>query len=127
MFESAWFQKNVVSLYRKTTKKKGKVMSTAALTGLRDYLYDTLSPANMLWLSTQLADYAKKKEDAPMKCYTKAELNALLDEAEANIAAGNTISDEEVWRELEEEFAKEDAEEDTRYASYIEELQREAI
>ena len=86
-------------------------MSTSTLTGLRDYLYDTLSPANMLWLSTQLADYAKKKEEAPLKRYTKAELNALLDEAEANIAAGNTIPGEEVWRELEEEFAKEDAEE----------------
>lgn len=103
-------------------------MSTSALTGLRDYLYDTLSPANMLWLSTQLAEYAKKKEEMPLKRYTKAELNALLDEAEANIAAGNTISGEEVWRELEEEFAREDAEEDARYAaSYIEELQREAV
>lgn len=103
-------------------------MSTSTLTGLRDYLYDTLSPANMLWLSTQLADYAKKKEEAPLKRYTKAELNALLDEAETNIASGNTIPGEEVWRELEEEFAREDAEEDARYAaSYIEELQREAV
>ena len=103
-------------------------MSTTTLTGLRDYLYDTLSPANMLWLSTQLADYAKKKEVAPLKRHTKAELNALLDEAEANIAAGNTSPGEEVWRELEEEFAKEDAEEEARStASYIEELQREAV
>lgn len=103
-------------------------MSTSTLTGLRDYLYDTLSPANMLWLSTQLADYAKKKEEAPLKRYTKAELNALLDEAETNIASGNTIPGEEVWRELEEEFAREDAEEDARYAaSYIEELQRKDV
>lgn len=83
-------------------------MSTTALTNLRDYLTGTLSPANMLWLSTQLADYAKKKEEAPLKRYTKAELNALLDEAEANIVAGNTIPSEEVWSELEEEFARED-------------------
>ena len=62
-------------------------------------------------------------EGYPYKRYTKAELNALLDEAEANIAAGNTIPGEEVWRELEEEFAREDAEEDAQYAaSYIEEL-----
>ena len=113
---------------QKTTKKKGKVMSTAALTNLRDYLTGTLSSANMLWLSEQLADFAKKKEEAPLKRYTKAELNALLDEAEANIAAGNTIPGEEVWSELEEEFARVDAEEDARYAaSYVEELQREAI
>ena len=67
-------------------------------------------------------------EGYPYKRYTKAELNALLDEAEANIAAGNTIPGEEVWRELEEEFAREDAEEDARHAaSYIEELQHEAV
>ena len=103
-------------------------MSTAALTNLRDYLTGTLSPANMLWLSVQLADYAKKKEAAPLKRYTKAELNALLDEAEANIAAGNTIPGEEVWRELEDEFAREDAEEDARHAaSYIDELRHEAV
>ena len=92
-------------------------MSTATLTNLRDYLTGTLSSANMLWLSEQLADYAKKKEEAPLKRYTKAELNALLDEAEANIAAGNTIPGEEVWRELEEEFAREDAEEDACYTA----------
>ncbi|MBO7545741.1 MAG: hypothetical protein J6T19_03425, partial [Paludibacteraceae bacterium] len=87
------------------------VMSTAALTNLRDYLTGTLSPANMLWLSTELADYAKKKEVAPLKRYTKAELNAMLDEAEAEIAAGKGIPDEEVWRKYDEEFALEEQEE----------------
>lgn len=86
-------------------------MSTAALTNLRDYLTGTLSPANMLWLSTELADYAKKKEVAPLKRYTKAELNAMLDEAEAEIAAGKGIPDEEVWRKYDEEFALEEQEE----------------
>ena len=83
-------------------------MSTAALTNLRDYLTGTLSPANMLWLSTELADYAKKKEAAPLKRYTKAELNAMLDEAEADFAAGKGIPDEEVWREWDEELAREE-------------------
>ena len=86
-------------------------MSTAALTNLRDYLTGTLSPANLLWLSTELADYAKKKEVAPLKRYTKAELNAMLDEAEAEIAAGKGIPDEEVWRKYDEEFALEEQEE----------------
>ena len=40
-------------------------MSTATLTNLRDYLTGTLSTANMLWLSEQLADYAKKKAAPP--------------------------------------------------------------
>ena len=42
--------------------------------------------------------------------------------------SNNTIPGEEMWRELEEEFAREDAEEDAQYAtSYIEVLQREAV
>jgi hypothetical protein len=51
----------------------------------------------------------------------------MLDEAEANIAAGKVIDDEEVWRELEEEFAREDAEEDTRRVYFVEESQLEAV
>ena len=87
-------------------------MSTATLTNLRDYLTGTLSPANMLWLSTQLADYAKKKEaEYPLKRYTMEEINAMLDEAEAEIAAGKGIPDEEVWRKYDEEFALEEQDE----------------
>ena len=66
--------------------------------------------------------------DYPYKRYTKEELNAMLDKAEANFAAGNVIDDEDVWRELEEEFAKEDAEvEAQRTGSYIEEEQLVAV
>ena len=87
-------------------------MSTTALTNLRDYLTGTLSPANMLWLSTQLADYAKKKkEEYPLKRYTKAELNAMLDEAEAEIAAGKGTPHEEVMREMDEEIERWEQEE----------------
>lgn len=38
------------------------------------------------------------------KRYTKAELNAMLDEAEANFEAGLGIPDEEAWDDLEEEL-----------------------
>ena len=85
-------------------------MSTATLTNLRDYLTGTLSPANMLWLSTQLADFAKKKEKAPLKRYTMDEINTMLDEAEADFAAGKGIPDEEVWRKWDEELAREEQE-----------------
>ena len=101
-------------------------MSTTALTNLRDYLTGTLSPDDMMWLATQLTEYTKK-EDHSLKPYTKEEINSMLDEAEANIAAGNVIDDEEVWRELEEEFAREDAEEDTRRVYFVEESQLEAV
>ena len=37
-------------------------------------------------------------EGYPYKHHTKAELNAMLDEAEAEIAAGGGIPDEEAWQ-----------------------------
>lgn len=43
-------------------------------------------------------------EGYPYKRYTKAELNAMIDEAEAEIAAGGGIPDEEAWDDLEEEI-----------------------
>lgn len=56
-------------------------MSTSTLTGLHEYLHDTLTPAR---------------------------INAILDEAERQIAAGETVSDEETWRKYDEEFAREE-------------------
>ena len=46
-------------------------------------------------------------EGYPYKRYTKVELNAMLDEAEDNFAAGRGIPDEEAWDDLEEELALE--------------------
>ena len=43
-------------------------------------------------------------EGYPYKRHTKAELNAMLDEAETEIAAGGGIPDEEAWDDLEEEI-----------------------
>jgi len=84
-------------------------MSTATLSGLRDYLYNTLSPANMLWLGTQLTEYAQKVEHSP-KPYTMEEINARLDLAEADFAAGKGIPDEEAWEELNEDILQENQE-----------------
>ena len=50
-------------------------------------------------------------EGYPYKRHTKAELNAMLDEAEAEIAAGGGIDDEDLRREDEEEYERELAEE----------------
>ena len=50
-------------------------------------------------------------EGYPYKRYTKAELNAMLDEAEAEIAAGGGIDDEDLRKEDEEEYERELAEE----------------
>ncbi len=66
-------------------------MSTAALTG------------------EHLIEYAKKEEATfALKQYTKEELNAMLDKVEADFKAGLGIPSEEVWREVDEEFAREE-------------------
>lgn len=49
-------------------------------------------------------------EGYPYKRYTKAELNAMLDEAVANFEAGLGIPDEEAWDDLEEELALQEEE-----------------
>lgn len=46
-----------------------------------------------------------------MRPYTREEINAMIDEAEANFAAGKGIPHEEVTREWEEEIACEEQEE----------------
>ena len=82
-------------------------MSTATLTNLRDYLYGTLSPANMLWLGTQLTERAMKEEHTPVP-YTMEEINTILDVAEAEIAEGIGTPHEEMMREWKEELAREE-------------------
>ena len=85
-------------------------MSTTALTGLLEYLYGTLSTSDMRWVAEQLADHAKQQEEHPLKRYTMEEINAMLDEAEAEAAAGGGISHEEAMREWEEEIEREERE-----------------
>jgi hypothetical protein len=81
-------------------------MSKDALNSLRDYLTGTLSPSNMLWLSVQLADYARKQE--PLKPYTMAEINDMIDRSERDIDEGRVYDFDEAMDELEKEFAEED-------------------
>ena len=73
-------------------------------------LAESIKPAKEPSMEEMLEGY-------PYKRYTKEEINAMLDKAEANFAAGNVIDDEDVWRELEEEFAKEDANRDYYWAT----------
>ena len=60
----------------------------------------------------QASSYSTEQllEGYPYKRYTKAELNAMLDEAEANFEAGLGIPDEEAWDDLEEELALQEEE-----------------
>jgi len=49
-------------------------------------------------------------EGYPYKRYTKTEISAMLDKAEANFEAGRGIPDEEAWDDLEEELALQEEE-----------------
>ena len=82
-------------------------MSEATLSNLLEYLYETLTPSDKRWVGERLIKYADYEEE-PVKPYTKEEINAMLDEAERDFAAGLGIPDEDVFRELEEEFEKEE-------------------
>ena len=87
-------------------------MSTATLSSLLEYLYGTLTPDNMRWVGEHLIEHANKgDDDFPLKRYTKEEINAMLDEADAEIAAGIGTPHEEVMREWNEEIARMEQEE----------------
>jgi len=94
-------------LQRETYKQKGNDMSTATLNGLRDYLYDTLSPANLIWLGKQLTEYGYMQEK-PQKPYTKEELKARIELSERQFAEGKYQDFDEAMDELEEEFAEDE-------------------
>ena len=72
-------------------------MSTSTLTNLRDYLYGTLTPANMLWLATELTERARKEENEQLRPYTMEEIDDMLDEAEAAFEAGEYLTEDEVF------------------------------
>ena len=102
---SLHFGKKVVSLRRK--HKNGRTMSEATLTNLLEYLYETLTPSDKRWVGERLIKYADFEEE-PVKPYTMEEINAMIDEAERNFEAGLGIPSEDVFRELEKEFEKEE-------------------
>jgi len=82
-------------------------MSTATLTSLLDYLYGTLSSSNMRWVGEHLIEQTNKQEKEQgydLTPFTMDEINAMLDEAEADFEAGRGIPHEQVMREMDEEI-----------------------
>ena len=71
-------------------------MSDVSLINLRDYLYSVLSKNNMLWLATQLTQYAEQSDD--LKPYTMEEIDIMLDEAEHDLDAGVYLTNDDVFR-----------------------------
>ena len=83
-------------------------MSTATLTSLLDYLTGALTPDNKQWLADHLYQQVREKELLPP--YTMEEINERLDQAERESAAGLGQDSEEMFREMEEDFAREEIE-----------------
>lgn len=78
-------------------------MSTNILTGLRDYLYGTLSPANLWWLSEQLRQHVLElRQSQP---YTKEEIDIIIAESEQQLKEGKIKTHEEVFKKLFEKKA----------------------
>ena len=69
-----------------------------------------MDDSQKLELVTMLIESVKPKmvAPAPMKRYTMDDINAMIEESERQIATGETIPDEEVWRKYDEEFALEE-------------------
>ncbi len=72
-----------------------------------------MDDSQKLELITLLAESIQPKVMAPPpgRRYTMEEINAILDVAEADFAAGKGIPDEEVWRKWDEELAREEQKE----------------
>ncbi|MBP5508617.1 MAG: hypothetical protein J6Y23_12380 [Prevotella sp.] len=81
-------------------------MSTATLNSLLEYLYGTLSRNDMRWVADHLTEHANREEDYDLTPYTMEEINAILDTAEADIAAGRTTPHEEAMRQARERIAR---------------------
>ena len=74
------------------------------MNNLLEYLYGTLTADNMRWVGEHLIEHAKMEE--PLKPYTMEEIHAMLDEAEADFAAGKGIPHEEVMRRSRERLVQ---------------------
>jgi len=85
-------------------------MKKEALDGLLSYLLETLTPDEMRYLGEELR-WHSDDNDPRFRPYTMEEVNAMLDEAEKEIAEGNTVSNDESFRKydfLEDELEDED-------------------
>lgn len=97
-------------------------MSEATLTGLLEYLYNTLSPSNMRWIGEHLIEHANAKES--LKPYTVEELLERAEKGRKEIAEGHYTDIDEMLRELDMDFMEDEMKSHSILAA--EELQYEA-
>ena len=83
------------------------VMSTIAYNGLVDFLCSALSPNDMRIVATELLERASSAEQS-LKPYTMEDIYAMIEQSKKDSAAGLGQDSEDMFRELEEEFDRED-------------------
>ena len=81
-------------------------MSTSTLTSLLEYLTGALTTDNKQWLADHL--YQQVREKKSVIPYTMEEINSRIDQAEQESAAGLGQDSEEMFREMEEDFVREE-------------------
>ena len=99
-----------------------EAMSEATLTGLLEYLYNTLSPSNMRWMGEHLIEYANAEES--VKPYSVEELLDRAEKGRREIAEGHYTDIDEVLRELDMDFMEDEMK--SRSILAAEEFQYEA-
>ena len=85
-----------------------KSMSTTALTSLLDYLTKALTTDNKKWLADHLYQQVREKESVVP--YTMKEINSRIDQAEQESADGLGQDSDEMFREMEADFVREESE-----------------
>ena len=75
-------------------------MSETTLTSLLEYLYGALTPNNQRWLAEHLIEHAYAEEGEVLKPYTVEELLERAEKGRKEIARGNYVTSEELFRDL---------------------------
>ena len=73
--------------------------ATLSLEGILQML-QPLSADNKRWLGEKLIEESREEEEEHLTPYTMEEINAWIDESEADFAAGRYISNEEMNRRM---------------------------
>lgn len=80
-------------------------MSATSLEHLDDYIAGVMSREDQVWLVNRISSRLVKTKE-PLTPYTMKELDAQLDEAEAQFAAGEYVSAEDHRRVMEKHIAQ---------------------
>ena len=80
-------------------------MSTVALNGLFEYITNSLSEEELMWLVAELNTVTSKSR-RKLEPYTMEEINARIDESERQIAMGECSTTDDVFSRIRRKYEK---------------------